>query len=73
MLFFKKKDFLLRLKTDEVLRNKSMIITWSFFDPIIGKFTRNLNLNDYKNLSWFSGYEYYMKWWNWKIDFNFWN
>lgn len=69
----KKKDFLLRLKKDEVLRKKVMVITWAFFDTNIWKFTRNLSEPEYKELSWLSGYEYYFKWSKWKINFNFWN
>lgn len=73
----KRKKFFNRLQSDEVLRKKSMIITWAFFDVYKWNFSRNLTLDEYQQLSWFSEYEYYSKWSlkDWKIymDYNFWN
>lgn len=73
----KKKRLLERTKTDIVLKNKIMLITWCYFDEKDWIFTRDLTKQEYKQMFNFDDYEYYWKWWrkNWKfyMDYNFWN
>lgn len=73
----KRKRLLERAKKDDVLRKKIMVITWSFFDSVSWKFTRDLTKKEYTSEFWTNNYEYYAKWslQNWVIQmwYEYWN
>jgi hypothetical protein len=72
------QETLIRAIKDPVLLKKIQVVSGCLIDAATGTFLRLLNLDEYKKLSGFNGFEYYPKWTDDKVkgivfDAAYWN